>query len=115
VGKVIQDLGISERWGGGGKPRRTMTSTITTILLRGRLSGNSSKNDDLLPIAGRHVGKVIQDLGLSKSQDTIIGNDRRRGVSGGERRVRNRFGVLYAQSGQSGIGSTFGIGRVGVG
>jgi len=34
------------------------------------------------------VGAIIQELGLVKAQHTIIGNERTRGVSGGERRVR---------------------------
>ena len=35
----------------------------------------------------RYVARVIQELGLSKAKNTIIGNERKRGVSGGERRV----------------------------
>lgn len=35
-----------------------------------------------------NVNAIIQELGLVKAQHTIIGNDRVRGVSGGERRVR---------------------------
>lgn len=36
----------------------------------------------------RQVEAIIQELGLVKAQHTIIGNERARGVSGGERRVR---------------------------
>lgn len=36
----------------------------------------------------REVAAIIQELGLVKAQHTIIGNERARGVSGGERRVR---------------------------
>lgn len=36
----------------------------------------------------RQVAAIIQELGLVKAQHTIIGNERARGVSGGERRVR---------------------------
>lgn len=39
----------------------------------------------------REVDTIIQELGLVKAQQTIIGNERTRGVSGGERRVRHFF------------------------